>query len=362
MMGAFPYRPPCLSCYGKKCSNCGLNSWGRIMIAKMIKGTGFRGALEYDLRQEKGQLLDTNMAGDNPRTLAREFGEVRALRPNLTKAVCHVSLSIAPGERLTDGQWRDVAHNYLESMGFKDSQYVVTKHTDTEHPHIHVLANRVTMSGEVVSDSHDYKRQEVLMRRLEREYGLSQVVPSKEASRKAMSKGEIEHVLRTGEASARTCLQEMVDKVLKESPELRTFINRLAQDGVETKLNQASTGRISGISFSLDGVALKGSDLGKSYTWNSLQKRGLHHEQIRYGAGHELGFEQGAGEGTSDSRQRTERGGNIGNAPEPASAARHAEIEKQRRIDEGFERLARTYQGRELERETVRERSKGLSR
>ena len=254
------------------------------MIAKMIKGTGFRGALEYDLRQEKGQLLDTNMAGSDARSLAREFGEVRALRPNLTKAVCHVSLSIAPGERLTDGQWRDVAQKYLESMGFKDSQYVVTKHTDTEHPHIHILANRVTMKGEVVSDSHDYKRQEALMRRLEREYGLSQVAPSRETARKAMSKGEIEHVLRTGEASARTRLQGLIDNAIKEKQELRAFINRLAQDGVETKLNQASIGRISGISFSLDGVALKGSDLGKAYSWNSLQKRGLHHEQIWRGA------------------------------------------------------------------------------
>jgi hypothetical protein len=332
------------------------------VIAKMSKGKGFRGALEYDLRQEKGLLLDTNMAGNDPRTLAREFGEVRALRPNLTKAVCHVSLSIAPGERLTDDQWRDVAQKYLENMGFKDSQYVATKHTDTEHPHIHILANRVTMSGEVVSDSHDYKRQEVLMRRLEREFGLSQVAPSKEATRKTLSKGEIEHVLRTGEASARTRLQESVDNAMREKPELRTFINRLAQDGVGTKLHQASTGRISGISFSLDGVALKGSALGKAYTWNSLQKRGLHHEQIRHGAGHESGFEQRAGEGAPDSRQRAERGGNIGNAPESASTARHAEIEKQRRIDEGFERLARAYQGRELDREAVCERSKGLSR
>jgi Relaxase/Mobilisation nuclease domain. len=332
------------------------------MIAKMIKGKGFRGALEYDLRQEKGQLLDTNMAGSAPRTLAREFGEVRALRPNLTRAVCHVSLSIAPGERLTDDQWRDVAQKYLEHMGFSDSQYVVTKHTDTEHPHIHILANRVTMKGEVVSDSHDYKRQETLMRRLEQEYSLSQVVPSKEAARKTLSKGEIEHVLRTGEASVRTRLQEFVDNAIKENSELRAFINRLAQDGVETKLNQASTGRISGISFSLDGVALKGSDLGKAYTWNSLQKRGLQHEQDGYGTRHEHGLGQGAGEGTPDSRQGAERGGNIGNAPELAATARHAEIEKQRRIDEGFERLARAYQGRDLEREAVRERSKSIPR
>ena len=57
------------------------------MIAKLAKGRGFRGALEYDLEREKGILLDTNMAGENPRELAQEFGAIRELRPGLGKAV-----------------------------------------------------------------------------------------------------------------------------------------------------------------------------------------------------------------------------------------------------------------------------------
>ena len=30
-----------------------------MMIAKAVKGKGFRGALEYDLNKEKGRILDT---------------------------------------------------------------------------------------------------------------------------------------------------------------------------------------------------------------------------------------------------------------------------------------------------------------
>lgn len=41
------------------------------------------------------------------------------------------------------------------------------------------------------------------MLRLEQEYGLFWVAPSKEATRKVLSKGEIEHVLRTSKASMR---------------------------------------------------------------------------------------------------------------------------------------------------------------
>jgi len=251
------------------------------VIAKLVKGRGFRGALEYDLQKQKGVLLDTNMAGDNPRDLAREFGEVRALRPNLAKAVCHASISLSPEEKLSDDQWRAVAREYLKGMGFGNSQHVVTKHLDTKHPHIHVLANRVTMRGEVVSDSKDYQRQEAIMRRMERAYGLKEVEPSKEALRRAPTKGEIECAVRTGEPSAKMTMQALVDKALHNTPDYEEFKKRLEKSGVEVIPNAASTGRISGISYRQNEITMKGSDLGKGYSWAGLQKRGLTYEQNR---------------------------------------------------------------------------------
>lgn len=154
------------------------------MIANLAKGRGFRGALEYNLAREKGYIIDSNMAGENPRELAAEFGEIRKLRPNLGRAVFHVALSAAPGENLTDEQWRGIAQYYLHGMGFTDNQYVVIRHTDTEHSHIHILANRIRFDGQVVSDSHDYKRQENIMREIERGYGLQRVAPSSEAKQR----------------------------------------------------------------------------------------------------------------------------------------------------------------------------------
>lgn len=161
------------------------------MIAKAVKGKGFRGALDYDLNQEKGQILDTNMAGENTRELAKEFGEIRKLRPNLNKAVLHVSLSAAIGDELTNKQWREIGHKYLDGMGLDNNQFVITRHTDTEHQHqhLHILANRIQFNGEVTSDSQDYKRQEKIMRQLEQDYSLQQVAPNRDAERKAPTKG-----------------------------------------------------------------------------------------------------------------------------------------------------------------------------
>ena len=252
------------------------------MIAKLSKGRGFRGALEYDLNKEKGEILSTNMAGKTPRALAAEFGEIRKLRPNLGKAVVHVSLSAALGEKLTNEQWQAIGEKYVRGMGFKNSQYVITRHNDTEHQHIHIIANRVTMAGGVVSDGKDYARQEKLMREIEREYGLQRVEPSKEAMRKAPTKGEIEAAVRTGDPSTRQQLQQICEAAAKDCKSFTVYQERLEAVGVEVvPVVQLNGSKLSGLSYRLDGVTMKGSDLGRGYTAAGIQKQGISYEQDR---------------------------------------------------------------------------------
>ena len=252
------------------------------MIAKAVKGTGFRGALAYDLAPEKGALLDTNMAGETPRELAAEFGAIRALRPTLGKAVLHVSLTAAPGEQLSDDQWREIGQRYLAGMGFSEHQYVLTRHTDTAHDHIHLVANRIGLDGQVVSDSRDYPRQEQLMREIEREYGLQEVAPSLEAERHAPTKGELERTLRTGEVSTRQQLQVLCDDAAQGCDSFTAYQERLEAVGVAiTPTVQRDGATLSGLQYRLDGVTMKGSDLGKAYAAAGIQNRGISYEQDR---------------------------------------------------------------------------------
>ena len=286
------------------------------MIAKMIKGRGFRGALEYDLKKEKGRVLDGNMAGRNPRELAAEFGEIRKLRPNLGKAVLHVSLSAAIGEKLTDDQWCAIGKRYLRGMGFKDNQFLITRHTDTEHEHIHILANRITTAGEVVSDGQDYQRQETIMREIELEYGLQRVVPSRESERRAPTKGEIEQGIRTGRPSTRQCLQQLCDAAAQDCHSFTDYLERLEAVGVEViPTVQKGGARLSGIQYRLDGVIMKGSDLGKIYAAAGIQKRGIIYEQDRDFAAVSRSLEREATRGAGrpdrgdEASQKPERGG-----------------------------------------------------
>ena len=252
------------------------------MIAKMAKGRGFRGAVEYDLQAGKSRLLDTNLVGTSPRAMAQEFGAVRQLRPNLGKAVVHVSLSIHRPEHLTDDQWRTLGHRYLEAMGFHDNQYVMTRHTDTDYEHIHLLVNRITFGGDVVSDSQDWKRQEALMRTLEQEYGLVEEPPSQNAERKAPTKGEIEYAVRTGQASIKQRLQDLGAAARQDCASLSDYIQRLEAVGVEViPTVQLAGAKVSGLMYRLEDTLMKGSDLGKAYSPAGLTKNGVTYEQDR---------------------------------------------------------------------------------
>ncbi|WP_223920835.1 relaxase/mobilization nuclease domain-containing protein, partial [Aeromonas caviae] len=95
------------------------------MKAKVSRGGGFRGALNYvfDVGKEathtkNAERVGGNMAGNDPRELSREFSAVRQLRPDIGKPVWHCSLSLPPGERLSAEKWEAVTADFMQRMGF----------------------------------------------------------------------------------------------------------------------------------------------------------------------------------------------------------------------------------------------------
>jgi hypothetical protein len=251
------------------------------LIAKQSKGRSFRGLLNYLLSKEGAEIVGGNMIGENAKELAAEFSASRKLRPSLSRAVYHSSLSLPPGESLSDQKWRDISQQYVSKMGFKSSQYVAVRHTDSEHSHIHIVASRISMDGRVVSDSHDFKRSESIVRGIERDYGLTLVAPSREAQAKAPKTGELHKALRENDPSTRMVLKHAIDQARINRPTMSDFIHRLDGVGVSVIPNMAKTGTITGLSFEIGGEKMKGSDIGRAYTWQGLQKKGVSYDKKR---------------------------------------------------------------------------------
>jgi hypothetical protein len=162
------------------------------MIAKKCStSTSFRAVSEYLMHgsrarePNRGIVIDSNIPGATPREWSRNVAAFRQLRPTLGKAVYHGSLNPAPGDRLlTDAELGEMARIFLDEMGFAACPYLIVRHPsdddgDQHRPdHIHILALRINVKGETVSDRNDYKRAEAVTRKLESRFGLTPVPPS----------------------------------------------------------------------------------------------------------------------------------------------------------------------------------------
>jgi len=257
------------------------------MIGKQIKGTGFRGCLNYVLGKKDATLIGGTMCGQTPEELAAEFAIARQLRPNLKVAVFHATLSVDSTEKLEDSEendqrWLAIAANYMKAMEFDNNQYAVVKHSDTEHDHIHIVASRICLDGGVVDDSWDYYKSQETIRQLERNYNLETVTPSWETDKRAPTTGEHRQLKSKGNKSVRVQLQDLIDEVSQDNPSMLEFVERLQQQAVEVQVGLTRTGFSTGISYNLDGVALSGTQLGKAYTFSGLQKhRGVSYDKGR---------------------------------------------------------------------------------
>ncbi len=253
------------------------------MTADLVKGKGFRGALSYNLQkvaQGKAEVLDSTFAEVNAHSIMQEVRMVRMLRPNLSKYFYHTSLNFPPEENLSNQEMNKLASEYLFRMGFDQHQYILFRHYDADHPHVHLLVNRIGYDGTVVSDSKDYKRTEDILRKLEKQYGLIQVPSSSQAQERAMTKDELEMMKRTDEPSVKLKLQVILKDVLSSKPTTEQFINQLQAKGINVLFNQATTGFVSGISYGYEGMRFKGAHLGNAYKWSSI-KQTISYEQER---------------------------------------------------------------------------------
>ena len=255
------------------------------MIGKQIKGTGFRGCLNYVLGKKGAALIGGTMCGQTPEELAAEEAIARQLRPNLKVAVFHATLSVASTERPEDSEendqrWLAIAADYMKTMGFDNNQYTVVKHSDTEHDHIHIVASRIRLDGSVVDDSWDYYTSQETIRQLEWNYNLETVTPSWETDKRAQTTGEHRYLQSKGNKSVRVQLQDLIDEVTQDNLSMPEFVERLQQQGVEVQVRLTRTGFSKGISYNLNGVAFSGTQLGKAYTFSGLQKhRGVSYDQ-----------------------------------------------------------------------------------
>lgn len=149
------------------------------MIAKITKGRALKSLAQYLLHgsanehPNRGKVLATNFAGADIRSWSREFAAFRKLKPNLSRAIAHISLNLSPDDRhVDDEEFIAIANCFKAGLGYSDDcPFVLVRHADCEHQHVHLMLSRISLDG-VVPETNDFRKAEKLAAALRKEFGL----------------------------------------------------------------------------------------------------------------------------------------------------------------------------------------------
>jgi hypothetical protein len=272
------------------------------LIPKIFKHGNFLPTLKYVLGKEGASIIGTNMNSATPNELAREFSLAKRSNPEFKNACAHIILSIphrnsnhALGEyheHLNDLQYSTVGQRFLEEMeylgkGLHKSQYVIGRHTDREHEHIHIIASRIKMDATVVPDSWDYRKAEVAARKLEKEFGLEATPCSNEkvvqklqeigiiasvtsTIRKPQTIKQLKHT--SGKPPVVELIADAVDEACSDKPTFNQLVERLKSQNIAVLTKFDKQNNILGIAYEMDGIKIAGYQIGKGYSFPGLQK------------------------------------------------------------------------------------------
>lgn len=235
------------------------------MIAKIMKGSDFRGIVNYILNDEKGtQIIDADgLFLENNDTIAQGFIAQAQMNPKVTKAVGHIALSFSKKDapRLNNAVMAQIAHEYMERMGIKATQYIIGRHFDKEHPHVHIAFNRIDNNGKTISDRNDRFRSERICKELTKKYGLHF----------ANGKEQVKMDRLCEPDKTRYELYQILKSEVGGCKDWQTLLDRLERQGVGVQFKyKGQTDEIQGIVFSMNGYRFNGSKVDRQFSYSKI--------------------------------------------------------------------------------------------
>ena len=244
------------------------------MIAKIKTRADFGGIVNYanDPKNKKKSatlLAHEGVCAISNKAITDSFQIQASMRPKVKSPVKHVSLAFSPQDaiRFPDDEkgnalMVEIAKKWMEQMGIRNTQYIIARHHDTEHPHCHIVFNRIDNDGNLISDSNERIRNAKVCRTLTKEYKLYFAPKNSKVRNKSRLRP---HQLRKYNLRSSTL------DALAVSRSWYDFFRMLKEKGIDVRLNHAeNSDKIRGISFCIDEFSIAGSKLDSDLSFNRL--------------------------------------------------------------------------------------------
>ena len=233
-----------------------------------ITGKTFRESCFYVCEDlERSQILEVEgVRKHDLRLMAQDFEMQQTWANQLKeKPVLHAVLSFPHGENPGDEKLVEISNRFLQKVGAADTQHIIAKHTDKEHLHVHILANRVSNTGAIVGEGLVIERGIKAARELTEEYHLK---PDRgkdlsQTNRQALHEPD----------AKRYRLYEAIKEMLPACQRMEELEMRLLERGISTRYRiDRGSGERQGISFRIENYCFKGSEVDRAYSLKGLEQ------------------------------------------------------------------------------------------
>lgn len=234
-------------------------------MAKITKGSSFGGAVKYILDPKKQTEL---LGAEGIRlkdydSITRSFELQTRLNPRVSRSVGHISLDFSAQDsgKLNSVMMVQIALEYMKLMGIRDTQFIIGRHYDKEHPHIHLLYNRVDNQGCTISDKNDRFRSTKICRELTEKYGLY-ISSGKEQVK--------EHRLKEPDKTKYE-IYNVLKRAVPRCHSWQELKAQLQRDGIAVEFKMRSgTNEPQGIKFSKNGYHFNGSKVDRQFSYSKI--------------------------------------------------------------------------------------------
>lgn len=235
------------------------------MIAKIVKGSGFRGVVNYILDKGKDAkiLVCDGLFAEDKDTIAMSFEAQSKMNPKVKKPVGHISLAFSKEDehRLTDRAMTGIALEYLKEMGITDTQILIVRHFDKEHPHVHIAFNRIANDGRTINDRNERIRSARICKELTKKYNLYF------ASGKERVK---QHRLKEPDKT-KYGLYSILKSEVSRCGNWRQLAANLEKQGVDMRFKyKGKSDKVQGVVFTMNGYSFSGSKIDRRFSFSKI--------------------------------------------------------------------------------------------
>ena len=246
------------------------------MIAKCKAISHGSNALEYVFREGKlGRLLALhNLCGETPKEIHEEMKLINDYNSCCKNKLLRIEIGIAPQDepQMTFKTLNRLALLFAKQMGLDDHQWVAVTHKDTDNLHIHIIANRISLGGQVYDTTFVSNRAARVAEELSHKYGLTiaNEVHSARPHRKAQANPARE---RTKQQVRNICYALLDKHRGKGLSGHSMFLYELNRSGVTIDSMKNKQGKVYGLKFTYGDHSFKASEIGREFGFRTLPKQ-----------------------------------------------------------------------------------------